>query len=81
MVRLPKDTDDPACALPRIDEYLRGLKALDAADGMAKEAVFDSRSSMWVLIWISSFGLVVLMLGQVRGRSGRRDDGCLPGLL
>lgn len=71
MVRLPRDADDPACALPRIDEYLRGLRALDDADGMAKEAVFDSGSTMWVVIWISSFGLVVLILGQVRGRSGR----------
>ncbi|KAF9464466.1 hypothetical protein BDZ94DRAFT_1161887 [Collybia nuda] len=46
--RVPRSADDPASALPNIEDYLRGLKELDVTDGLTKDAVFSSRSPMYV---------------------------------
>ncbi|KAJ6598974.1 hypothetical protein DFH09DRAFT_1129716 [Mycena vulgaris] len=44
--RLPADSEDPACDMPRIDEYLELLRSLDDADGKIRDAEFDSRTAM-----------------------------------
>ncbi|KAJ6539432.1 hypothetical protein B0H19DRAFT_1179057 [Mycena capillaripes] len=44
--RLPADSEDPACDLPRVDEYLELLRGLDDADMKARASEFDSRMAM-----------------------------------
>ncbi|KAJ6628704.1 hypothetical protein B0H10DRAFT_1988902 [Mycena sp. CBHHK59/15] len=44
--RLPADPEDPACELPRMDEYLELLRGLDDADGKTRDAEFDSKAVM-----------------------------------
>ncbi|KAJ7047279.1 hypothetical protein C8F04DRAFT_1058314 [Mycena alexandri] len=41
--RLPADEEDPACDMPRIDEYLGLLRRLEDEDGLIQ---FDSRTAM-----------------------------------
>jgi len=47
-VRLPKTSNDPACALPRLNEYIALLKNLDDADSKTKHAMFSSDTQMCV---------------------------------
>jgi len=47
-VRLPKTSNDPACALPRLNEYIALLKNLDDADSKTKHAIFSSGTQMCV---------------------------------
>ncbi|KAJ7068357.1 hypothetical protein C8F01DRAFT_1117873 [Mycena amicta] len=44
--RLPVDIEDPACEMPRLDEYLDLLKKLDDADGRARDAAFSPHRDM-----------------------------------
>ncbi|KAJ6485144.1 hypothetical protein C8R47DRAFT_549538 [Mycena vitilis] len=44
--RLPADSEDPACDLPRVDEYLAVVRRLDDADLETRAAEFDSRVGM-----------------------------------
>ncbi|KAJ7094679.1 hypothetical protein B0H15DRAFT_775984 [Mycena belliarum] len=44
--RLPADPEDPACNMPRIDEYLELLRRLEGADAESRDAAFDSRKAM-----------------------------------
>lgn len=46
--RLPKTSNDPACALPRLNEYIALLKNLDDADSKTKHAMFSSDTQMCV---------------------------------
>lgn len=44
--RVPQDAGDAACVLPRLDEYLKALGRLDAAEeAQNRHGVFDSRRS------------------------------------
>jgi len=47
-IRLPNTSTDPACALPRLDEYISLLKNLDDADSKSKHAMFSSETQMSV---------------------------------
>ncbi|THH19848.1 hypothetical protein EW146_g1408 [Bondarzewia mesenterica] len=44
--RTPKDAGDPACALPRMREYLALIKELNEEDSKSKESVFAARSNL-----------------------------------
>ncbi|KAF7332083.1 hypothetical protein MKEN_00088800 [Mycena kentingensis (nom. inval.)] len=44
--RVPATTDDPACDMPRIEEYLALLQQLNTADDRAREAAFSPRREM-----------------------------------
>jgi RNA polymerase I-specific transcription initiation factor RRN7 len=46
LLRLPIEPNDPACALPRIDEYLRLVKELNDVDSKQRVELFSSRGSM-----------------------------------
>lgn len=46
--RSPKDEEDPACALPCVDEYLRVLREMDIAEDKSKGKLFDSRNAMQI---------------------------------
>ncbi|EGO01877.1 hypothetical protein SERLA73DRAFT_177450 [Serpula lacrymans var. lacrymans S7.3] len=45
-VRLPREPSDPACALPRLEEYLALLKRMDESDAESRENQCSSRSAM-----------------------------------
>lgn len=49
VARLPKFSGDPACALPKLDEYLAFIKTLDDEDLKTKDAVFSSETHMSVV--------------------------------
>lgn len=46
--RLPKNSNDPACALPRLDEYLGWIRELDEIDLNSEDAKFNSDTHMSV---------------------------------
>lgn len=46
--RSPKDGEDPACALPCVDEYLKVLREMDIAEAKSKGKLFDSRNAMQI---------------------------------
>lgn len=44
--RLPREAGDPGTSLPRIDEYLKVLKAMNEAEEKTCEASFNSKKAM-----------------------------------
>ncbi|KAF7301745.1 hypothetical protein MIND_00740100 [Mycena indigotica] len=46
--RLPLNIEDPACEMPRLDEYLAFFKRLDDADGTARDAAFSPHRKMTI---------------------------------
>ncbi|KAI0318706.1 hypothetical protein OF83DRAFT_1056361 [Amylostereum chailletii] len=46
--RLPRDPGDPACALPRKDEYLGLIERLCGDAKMSKDAILSARTNMYV---------------------------------
>ena len=44
--RVARDPGDPACALPRMDEYLALIKRLDDEDAKSEGSVFGARTNM-----------------------------------
>ena len=49
---MPTDAADPACALPRISDYLETVKRLQETD-LNKDAVFNSES--WTQVFCTLF--------------------------
>ena len=47
--RLPRDTGDPACAMPQYSAYLRLLREMNEQDAKEKESVFSSEKAMWAI--------------------------------
>jgi RNA polymerase I-specific transcription initiation factor RRN7 len=45
-IRVPKNSLDPACALPRLKDYLMTLKGVKEAYMRSKEVVFSASSDM-----------------------------------
>jgi hypothetical protein len=39
---------DPACLLPRLEEYVAYLKSMEAKDAKSREAVLDTKNRMCV---------------------------------
>lgn len=52
-LRLPAEPSDPACALPRIDEYLKVVREMNEADCKRKVELFSSQGSMCVMYLIT----------------------------
>ena len=44
--RLPRDSGDPACAMPRFDAYLRLLAEMNEEDSQDMSIVFSSENAM-----------------------------------
>lgn len=45
-IRVPKNGTDPACALPRVKDYLLTLKEVKEAYTRSKEDLFSASSDM-----------------------------------
>nr|GAT59923.1 predicted protein [Mycena chlorophos] len=46
--RLPADVEDPACEMPRVDEYRARLKALNDDQGRTRDAAFSARREITI---------------------------------
>ena len=45
-IRLPRNGVDPACALPRMDDFLMIFKDINVAYGKSKQVLFSASSEM-----------------------------------